>query len=90
MINLEYTKTFIKDFKKLKNTIWYQELFDFCFNDIDSIPDWFNTNDIKKIKGYDNYYRIRKGVYRIGIKLENNTITFVRILHRNDVYKFFP
>lgn len=90
MINLEYTKTFINDLKKLKNTACYQGLFEFCFSDIDSISNWFESNDIKKIKGYDNYYRIRKGAHRIGIKLENSTITFVRVLHRNDVYKFFP
>ncbi len=90
MINLEYTKTFIKDLKKLKNTPCYQDLFKFCFSDIESVSEWLSSNDTRKIKGYNNYYRIRKGDYRIGIKLEDNAVTFVRILHRNEVYKFFP
>jgi len=52
---------------------------------IDKIP------NIKKMTGWLNYYRIKSGDYRIGIELEsNNTIRFIIIAHRKDIYKKFP
>ena len=38
---------------------------------IDSLSELQN---IKKIKGYDNYYRLRVGDYRLGLKLSGNTV----------------
>jgi mRNA interferase RelE/StbE len=46
--------------------------------------------NIRKLKGYKYYYRIRIGNYRVGIKVENETIYFVDIDHRKDIYKHFP
>jgi mRNA interferase RelE/StbE len=36
------------------------------------------------------YYRIRLGDYRIGCVATGDTITFVRCLHRRDIYRYFP
>ena len=47
-------------------------------------------NGLKKMQGYDSFYRIRLGDYRIGIEVLENEIVFVRFLHRKDIYKFFP
>ncbi|NUM80206.1 type II toxin-antitoxin system RelE/ParE family toxin [bacterium] len=47
-------------------------------------------NKLKKLKGYKTFYRIRIGDYRIGLTIERSTVSFVRILHRKDIYKFFP
>ncbi|MCA9917044.1 MAG: type II toxin-antitoxin system RelE/ParE family toxin [Anaerolineales bacterium] len=42
------------------------------------------------MQGYESYFRIRLGDYRIGIEVENQTVIFVRILHRKDIYRRFP
>jgi mRNA interferase RelE/StbE len=45
----------------------------------------------KKIVGYKNYYRIKIGDYRIGVELvDSDTLLFVLILPRKEIYKFFP
>ena len=46
--------------------------------------------NLKKLRSEGNYYRIRLGNYRCGITVDNNTVTFVRFLHRRDVYRYFP
>lgn len=52
---------------------------------IDKIP------NLKKMTGWLNYYRIKFGDYRIGIELENNnTIRFIIVSHRKNIYKIFP
>ncbi|MBP1468695.1 type II toxin-antitoxin system RelE/ParE family toxin [Candidatus Chloroploca sp. M-50] len=38
----------------------------------------------------DPYYRIRIGDYRLGLFVEDDTITVVRFLHRRDIYRYFP
>ncbi|MGL4377778.1 MAG: type II toxin-antitoxin system RelE family toxin [Microcoleaceae cyanobacterium] len=42
------------------------------------------------MKGDDNAYRLRVGDYRIGFYFDDETITFVRVLHRKDIYRYFP
>jgi len=48
------------------------------------------VNNIKKLKGEDNAYRVRVGEYRVGFTLVDNTITFTRVLHRREFYRYFP
>ncbi|MCB0846226.1 MAG: type II toxin-antitoxin system RelE/ParE family toxin [Bacteroidetes bacterium] len=52
---------------------------------------------LKKLQGFENYYRIKLGDYRIGIEIEKspeNTgeeiVTFIRFIHRKDIYRYFP
>jgi mRNA interferase RelE/StbE len=52
-----------------------------------------SINELTSIKHLSNsgpYYRIKIGDFRIGIKYENNTISFIRCLHRKDIYRKFP
>lgn len=43
-----------------------------------------------KLQGSGNHYRVRVGDYRVGLNVENNIVSFVRCLHRREVYKNFP
>ncbi len=47
-------------------------------------------SSIKKLQGYKEYYRIRIGDYRLGLRLENDSVIFERFLSRKDIYKYFP
>ncbi|MFN7201715.1 MAG: type II toxin-antitoxin system RelE family toxin [Aphanizomenon sp.] len=33
---------------------------------------------------------MRVGNYRIGISVNNDLVTLVRILHRKEIYRYFP
>ena len=46
--------------------------------------------NLKKLRGKGNYFRIRIGDRRIGIAVENDTVTFVRCLNRKEIYRYFP
>jgi mRNA interferase RelE/StbE len=45
---------------------------------------------IKKLRTAGDFFRIRVGQYRIGLLAEKDQITFVRCLHRRDIYRFLP
>lgn len=57
---------------------------------ITQTPTLHQISNVKKIMGFKNSFRIRLGNYRIGIRIESETVILVRILHRKDIYKYFP
>ena len=86
-----FKNSFIKDFKKLPAGK-KKEIKKLCvevFPTIHTLQELKNYS-IKQIKGFKNYYRIRVGEYRIGFKKSGNKVIFMRVLHRKDIYKFFP
>ena len=42
------------------------------------------------MKGYRDYFKIRFGNYRVGLKKEGDNIIVKRVLHRKEIYKYFP
>jgi hypothetical protein len=46
--------------------------------------------NLKKLSGGGPYFRIRLGDYRIGMRVEEDVVTFVRVLPRKDIYRYFP
>ncbi|HVF60227.1 MAG TPA: type II toxin-antitoxin system RelE/ParE family toxin [Thermoanaerobaculia bacterium] len=45
---------------------------------------------LKKLSAGAGCYRIRLGDFRIGLVVEGNLVTFVRVLHRREIYRRFP
>ena len=87
---VNYLPSFIRDLKAIKKTPIYATLRQTAFEEIPAYNSIDQIPDLKKIKGYDQAYRIRVGDYRIGIFIENNAVTFARVQHRKDIYRYFP
>ena len=60
------------------------------FEQIKQLDSLTELDNVRKIRGYDDYYRIRIGDYRLGVKIKGNSIEMLRLLHRKDIYKRFP
>jgi mRNA interferase RelE/StbE len=46
---------------------------------------------IKKIEGYETYYRIKMGDYRLGMEaISGREVVLLRFLDRKDIYRYFP
>jgi len=90
-MKVEFKRSFKEDLKKIKDKKILQKVKE-LINEIEKVRNLSNIQNIniKKIKGYEDFYRIRIGNYRIGIKIEGDKVIFVRILHRKDIYKYFP
>ena len=89
-MNIQYLPSFIKDLKELKSTPYYGSIKEFVFAEIPQINNFEEITNIKKLQGYDQAYRIRIGDYRIGIIFDGETLIFQRVLHRKDIYRYFP
>ncbi len=90
MIEIEYSKLFLKDLKKLIGAVNLQKIKKFCFEEIESYNSVLDIPDLKKIEGYQYYFRKRMGNYRIGIKYKNGKLIFMRVLNRKEIYRKFP
>lgn len=89
-MNVEFSSKFKKEFQRLdKQESLSKALYEAVENVIaaTSIQD---VKNIKKLSGFKGYYRIRIGNYRVGLKLEDETVIFAAFSHRKDIYKNFP
>lgn len=88
-MKIEYKKKFLKELSKLPDE-YAQTIEEFVF---DTFPTYDNLSEIGKVEkmtGYKNYFKIRFGDYRVGIKKENDTIIIETVKHRREIYKYFP
>ena len=90
-MKIAFKNSFLKALKKLKDKSLKEGIFEAI-----SIVEDAETLDVipnlKKLKGYTVYFRMRIGDYRIGLKWEDDeqTLYFVIFDHRKDIYKKFP
>lgn len=88
-MNVVFKKSFLKELLKQKNKGLKSSIAN-CIIQVESAPNISQIKNLKKLNGYDNFYRIRVGEYRIGIKIENEIVYFVVFEHRKDIYRKFP
>ena len=84
---------FLKQFDKDAKNLAVQTVRDDVIKAIKNVEEATRKNEIKglkKLTGFKNAYRIKINDFRIGIFIESNTVEFVRVVHRKDIYKVFP
>ncbi|KOR36017.1 MULTISPECIES: type II toxin-antitoxin system RelE family toxin [Planktothricoides] len=86
----EYKPSFLKDLKALKSTPSFETIKALAFTEIPNLQKFEEIGNLKRLKGDDNAYRIRIGDYRLGIFFDGETVIFARVLHRKDIYRYFP
>jgi len=88
-MKIEFKTSFERDIKKIiDNEIL--SLIESAIENVENAKDTREINNFRKLTGYKTYYRIKVKDYRIGLNIIDNTIYFVRFLHRKDIYKVFP
>jgi mRNA interferase RelE/StbE len=88
-MKVEFKKSFLKELKKLKNKSIKHSIVE-CILQVESAQSLSQIKNLKKLSGYDIYYRIRIGDYRIGLKVEDEIVYFVVFEHRKEIYRGFP
>ena len=77
-MNITYSKSAVKNIKSINAPFKKQ-----IKSAIEKLPD----GDIKKLRGYNNIYRLRVGEYRVIYKVLKNEIYIEGILPRGGAYK---
>lgn len=85
----EFKASFLKAIKKIDSDQLKSDIANAILN-VELAESHRQISQLKKLKGYKQYYRIRIGDYRIGIKIETEVVIFVDIAHRKNIYRIFP
>ena len=88
-MKIKVQASFEKDVLKIKNqklAVQLGEMIEMLENS-SSLDD---IHHLKKMKSKGAYYRIRLGHYRLGLRLEKDTLILLRFMNRKEIYKYFP
>ncbi len=88
-MEVKYSKKFLKQLAAVPSDI-QSKIESFVFDELVSTSSIYEMGKVEKMKGYDGFYKVRFGNYRLGLVLENEIITVKAVMHRREIYKFFP
>ena len=88
-MKVEFLSGFQKDLSQTRDKILAGIILD-CITLFEKAEKLSDVPNIKQLKGHPSAYRYRKGKYRIGFYLEENTIVFAAFDNRDKIYNRFP
>lgn len=88
-MKVKIDKSFEKDTDKLNNPKLLLKIA-ICIEQVIVAKSLDDIQNLKKLNGFKNHYRIRIGDYRVGIVINKNEVIYERFLHRKDIYKYYP
>lgn len=88
-MKVEFNESFLKDLKAIKDKALLAKV-KAAIEASEKADTLVQITHLKKMRGSREYFRIRIGDFRIGLKLEDDTLVFIRFLNRKDIYRFFP
>lgn len=89
-MKVEYLPKFLKDLKALKSSTVFEAIDSLVFEEVPNLESLDTISNLSKLKGSNDAFRIRVGDYRIGLFFDGETVTFARVLHRSEIYRYFP
>lgn len=85
----KYRKRFLADLARIPSAD-RKAIEKFVFEEVPNLNSVGESGKVERLKGYKSCFKVRFGSYRVGLKLEDDTVSFERVLHRRDIYRFFP
>jgi mRNA interferase RelE/StbE len=88
-MKVKYSKKFLKQLAAIPSDI-RSKIESFVFEELVSTLSIYEMGKVEKMKGYDGFYKVRFGNYRLGLVIENEIVAVKTVMHRREIYKFFP
>jgi mRNA interferase RelE/StbE len=88
-LRVRFQASFARDLRALKDKALLERIKTLIAN-VEAAQSLVEVHGLQKLRGGGAYYRVRIGDYRIGMATENEVVVFVRVLHRREVYRYFP
>jgi mRNA interferase RelE/StbE len=88
-LKVRFKESFARDLRALKDKTLLGRI-RALIEDVEKAGSLGEVASLKKLRGGGTYYRIRIGDFRVGVAVEEDVVVFVRILHRRDIYRYFP
>jgi mRNA interferase RelE/StbE len=86
---VRFAESFAKDLRRVREPATLQRIRE-VIERLEEAEALTQLSQVKKLSGKGPYFRIRVGDYRIGMRVEGEAVILVRLLHRREIYRFFP
>ncbi len=86
-----YKPTFLKELAQLPTKL-RRRVETFAFEEMPKATNPYAIAGVEKLRGYRDYYKVGFGDYRLGLRIDKKAkvIEFCRVLHRREIYRYFP
>ena len=88
-MKVEFNESFLKDLKAVKDKSLLAKV-KAAIEASEQAETLDQITHLKKMRGSREYFRVRIGDFRLGLKIEGDTLVFIRFLNRKDIYRYFP
>jgi len=88
-MKVEFHQNFDKDLAQSKDAILAKQIRKLIMR-LETAQVLNEIPNVKKLSGGSNFYRVRLGDYRVGFILSGTKVTLMRVLHRREIYRYFP
>ncbi len=88
-MNVRFKASFARDLRALKDKALLERIKELIAN-VEAAQSLVEIPNLKKLHGGSQHYRVRIGDYRVGLAADERVVFFVRVLHRREVYRYFP
>ena len=88
-MNVRFKASFAADVQALRDKTLLERVRGLIAQ-VESAESLAEIPNLKRLRGGGSYYRARLGDYRIGLAVDESVVVFVRVLHRREVYRYFP
>lgn len=89
-MKIEYEKDFGKDLNALRGTPHQARILLLVTEQIPEMESIESIPNCRPVESGSYHFRIRIGNYRIGFRLEEDLVIFMRVRHRKDFYRVWP
>ena len=87
-MKVEFDESFYKRLTKIKDRSVLEKVKETILQ-VEQAQNIHEIMNITKMEGFKSFFRIRIGDFRIGVELVEDTIWFITVANRKDIYKKF-
>ena len=88
-MKVEYLKSFERDLRRVRDRSLLNRV-KAVLNELEDSESLEALSNMKAMKGLSEYFRVRIGEYRLGLKRIDDGVRVIRFLSRSDIYRKFP
>ena len=88
-MEIRYHSQFNRDLRRLRNSSVARSI-EQIISELKAVSSLTEVRGVRRLRGEGRHYRIRIGEHRLGITQDDDTIILRRLLHRSEIYRYFP
>lgn len=87
-MRVSFRSSFARDLGRIKDRSILRRIRG-VIEEVERVQSLREITGVRKISGTRDLFRMRVGLYRVGVVVTDDGVDFVRCLHRREIYRYF-